>query len=242
LLIFLHCRRTARAWAGGVGLAGALMLVGTIIFKADLAAHVLLASWGMMGVAYLVGWRVAGPRLWRRLTRRFRLSNDAFADLSTLERGGPREYAVRLVRKLERPALALPLATLCLLAPLSLHLVVATLFLHCSVSEFSRWCVVSAVVVGHAHITLLIFSLVHVKRLRAMLDQGQAHRISGVRSGMWALTWTSVVGAIPGGLLYLIPPILVFLTGLLFVPLAFCWAAARAASERQLVESCLRPQ
>ena len=234
-LLNLHARRVARSWAGGAGIVGAALLLATEVIDARFAAHTLLASWLLMGATYLA-LRVGGrPLMELSIGRRLRLSGDVYQDLAMLETGGAAAWGLGRLRRLERPSLALPLVAASLLAPLSLHLLVAVLLLGWTSAEFGRWATISAVLVGHAHVCLLIFSLVHVSRVQASLTRDPAGLGSGSRFGMWALTWVATAAAVPGAVLFFVPPFLVFLTGLAFVPAAFHWASSRAATERQLI-------
>ena len=182
--------------------------------------------------------RRLGPAIRDRLlARAFQLTGNVFDDLSNLEAGGPRKVGLALLERLEQPSMALPLAALSLLGPLSLHLVVALVFFNSSSPQFGSWAALSLVLVGHAHLAMLVFAIVHIHRLRTELDLDIGSSPSGARRGIWAAIWAAAAAAVPGALLFFIPPVLVLLTGLAFAPLVFHWAARRGQSERQLIES-----
>ncbi len=129
--------------------------------------------------------RRLGPAIRDRLlARAFQLTGNVFDDLSNLEAGGPRKVGLALLERLEQPSMALPLAALSLLGPLSLHLVVALVFFNSSSPQFGSWAALSLVLVGHAHLAMLVFAIVHIHRLRTELDLDIGSSPSGARRGI----------------------------------------------------------
>jgi len=195
----------------------------------------LAAAWLLMGTAYLTsGW------IGRRRLRRYEKAlledreDDVFGHLATIEAGSPLERVLSRSHRLEVLGFALPMVALTLLTPLFVHLVIGTTVLGVNIYQFSAWVLISLLLVGHAHLTLLILSVMHVLRIRDELNRGGS--VAGASRGFWALLWTVAASSIPGAVLLCIPPILVALTGLLFVPWMFHWVGQRAVLERQILE------
>ncbi|PIE17398.1 MAG: hypothetical protein CSA65_09050 [Proteobacteria bacterium] len=231
-LIRVYARRVARIWGASFGLAGLLAMVFHFLVTMNERALSLyiVGAWLAMGVAYLAV-RLLAPTLLRwRLRRAYATSGDIFFDLGRLEDQTPRDFALATAHRYERLGFQLPLVALALLAPLSIHLGVALAFLGLSISGFGTWILTSAALVGHAHLTLALFAVFHVVRVQRELDTGT--RVTGASRGLIALLWTVGASAIPGVVLLCVPPLLVALTGLLFVPWAFHWVGAAAQAER----------
>jgi hypothetical protein len=226
----VYTYRQARIWASVTGIAGFLLLVFDVLGGPRYSTHILLLTWLGVGVVYLLALGAARFHLQRVVSRAGRSTGDVFRDLAWLEAGGAtREIAIR-THRLERVSLALPLALLSLLAPLTLHFLFSLVFLETDLQAFGGWIVISLVIVGHAHVTLLVLAVLHVLRLRRELDRGLP--VAGASRGFKALLWTTLASTMPGLFLLCIPPPLVFVTGVVFVPWAFAWAAHRAHVER----------
>ena len=60
---------------------------------------------------------------------------------------------------------------------------------------------------------------------------------SPAKDGWYALKITALAGMVPGLLLILIPPLLIGLTGLLFIPLSFYAMSLAIARERNAVDA-----
>jgi hypothetical protein len=207
-----------------------------VVREARHATPILLLTWVAMALALLVGLGVAWLRL-RRATRRCSApSGDVFLDLARLEIGAATRMALSRSHRLERASLALPLCAFSLLAPLTLHLLFGVIFLEPTFRQFDNWIAISLMLVGHAHLTLMILAVLHVVHLGRELDWGLP--VGGAPRGLRALAWTTLASAVPGIFLLAIPPLLVFVTGLAFVPWAFAWASRRARLERQRLEDC----
>jgi len=230
----LYAVRQARIFAGVTGIAGFLALVTEILASGERTSVMLVGTWLAMGLAFGVGRVLGGRRLRRALRRILVSSEDPFIDLARLDGGGPLEVAVRRIHRLETASFALPMAAFTLLTPLFVHLVVGAGLLGVGLKNFNAWVLISLLLVGHAHLTLLILSVMHVLRIRSELDRGVS--VVGASRGFWALLWTVAASSIPGAVLLCIPPILVALTGLLFVPWMFHWVGTRARQERFLLE------
>jgi hypothetical protein len=234
-LLELHSNRVARIWAGAAGLVGFVALIFSVLLGSRFAGFFLLGTWAAMGLVYLVVGAVMRRRL-GILSRQMRsIGDDPMADVARLERGGPVEHVLRATHRLEAASFMLPLIAYTLLTPLFAHLLIGSALLGVSVHSFNAWVLISLLLVGHAHVTLLILCIMHVLRVRSELDRGVA--VQGATRGFWALLWTVAASSIPGAVLLCIPPMLVALTGLLFVPWMFHWASRRAQRERAILEA-----
>jgi hypothetical protein len=233
-LVRLYSLRQARVWAGGVGIAGFVALLAEVFTGLGLSTWVLLGSWGAMALAFVVALLVARRRIVLRAERHGTPSEDVFRDLSRLASGSSAQAATQEAHRIEVRSFLLPAVALTLLLPLTLHLIAGCALFAVAVVRFNAWILISLLLVGHAHITLIILAVMHVLRVRSELDRGAP--VGGVSCGFWALLWTVTASTIPGALLLCIPPILVALTGLLFIPWMFHWISRRARAERQLLE------
>lgn len=227
-----HGRRVARIAAGVTGVAGAAILAGTT--AASVAhAHVeqgtltaiLLGTWPIVGLAYLAGrvdWRRRAEEPIARVTR----GRDLHAEIARLEQEVPVALERERARRLERASVALPLVAAALLGPLTLHAIVYVLVCRAWLWSFDGWIALSLAIVGHAHLVLAWMSHRFAKGVSAATWRKDAWRAYG---------YTVLASAIPGLVLFLIPPILTAITGLLVIPLAFRTAAVAVEAERRLL-------
>lgn len=234
-VVRIHGARLGRAAAGGAGILAFGVMVVDLALGGRHSSVLLAAAWLLMGGTYLVGAAVGRAKL-RRLERALLATgeDDVFGHLAEIEAATPVERALRLTHRLEVAGFALPMVALTLLTPLFVHLVIGTTLLGVNIYQFNAWVLISLLLVGHAHLTLLILSVMHVLRIRDELNRGGS--VAGASRGFWALLWTVAASSIPGAVLLCIPPILVALTGLLFVPWMFHWVGQRAVVERQVLE------
>jgi hypothetical protein len=246
-------RRMGRAWGGTVALA-----VGIAAFVAGLSslptshpaddalrslATLLLFAAPVAGlVARTCGRLFARAWLASTLDAPPRLTGDVVADLARIEAADPLRASREIAMRWERASVALPLAATAMLAPLTLHgLVYGVLcapsgsLSASSASDFGTWIALSALIVGHAHLAVLIGSVRWAHRLRATptaaLGQG-LHK-------PWGMTLLVAIGVacIPGIVLLGIPPVLVAVTGIAFLPATFGLAARTIVSERFALEA-----
>jgi hypothetical protein len=205
------------------------------------ATHVLLYGW-LFGLALAWVTRPIARLVLAPIVRRDRFvpTGHAAVDLARLEAADPLRRAVRLAMSWERGSAALPLVAASLLAPLSLHWLAGSALsamggdsLHAS--DYGQWIGISVVIVGHAHLVLAIFCTIWAFRLRGL---GTDEIRSGVRRG-WAsaLGWTTAASCIPGLVLVAIPPLLVVLTGIVFIPAMFHVMARIIVRERLALET-----
>jgi hypothetical protein len=200
----LYRARLARAVAGGtLILTAAAMIAASIAVQAGPA--VMVAGWLLSGALLLAG------RYWPT----------------------PRSDIAQASARLSPWSLRLPLIGLSLLTPLTLHGIIALLIGVSNMREFSQWIVISAVVVGQAHLTL------------AWLASRDAGRMTGHlyptdwKPMAWSALWkTSLAACIPSVVLLAVPPLLTFITGAAFVPVMY-WAALRVTAWERACEEWL---
>jgi hypothetical protein len=234
----IHAARIARAMAGGVGLVGTAT-VGVLALteaRAELTYTLVGSSVAALVTYTLVRFVFMLGALGRKDVRPPRLTGHLNTDLSQLESSDPLRSLVEQLSRLELSNLevwstALPLAALSMLMPLTLHFGFIKLTSSESAESFATWIRVSLVVVGHAHLALMIMAIRFAKKLRrATLDE--LTRMSVHRE--WARAWGITIGVacVPSILLLAIPPILVAVTGIAFIPLMFILVHKRLVAER----------
>lgn len=249
----VYARRVARAVAGGLAsLGGAAVLLGGGL------SCIAGGSWGKLGaqetggtlVALLGGSVLVGAlallpaRLLARrafdssISKALSLSGSVRIDLVRVERAQPRRIARDLVQRHEALSASLPLVAAALLAPLGIHLLIwffATGGLAAThLGAFDTWIALTAPIAGLAHLVLAGLGARFGLRLR---ERSTAElRIKPSRDGWIALAITAFAGMIPGALLVLIPPVLIGLTGLAFIPYSFYRMNRAVLREREIVD------
>jgi hypothetical protein len=243
-------RRVGRAVAGGVGVVMALAsfafaLLGYSRVDADGAHPDRITSTGLLFLAWPVALAVgAMARLLARpllsVGGRVLLSGNPSVDLARLEATDPLREACDIAMSWERKSVALPLAAVSLLAPLSIHGILWAAFSHAEraasgMDDFGSWIALSVVIVGHAHLALLACAVHWTYKLRSA-PTNELRRGLGRAWGK-ALLVSAGIACLPGVVLLAIPPILVVGTGLVFVPVMYHWAARTLERERLALES-----
>jgi hypothetical protein len=229
----IHSRRTGRIWAGVTGVAGMSAIALTALCTAlsgaayrdsDTLTHLLWISWPAMGAAYVMG------RIWseRGTTRRraaLRETDDASADLARAEAEEPLDDAFDRADALEVRSVRLPLIALALLMPLTLHSLLV------GGRGFDMWIMLSLLIVGHAHLVLAWLGARFAKEAREMsIADVETER----SKAQWAaFGYTVLASALPGAILYLIPPALTAVTALCVAPVMFNLASHWITSERR---------
>ena len=214
--------RVSRIVGGVAGLCGAAaMCFFAATTTDDSATHALL--FGMIALA--VSWAasraflVVGDRF-GRIRAEPELTGDLDRDLKLLDESDLRQDARALEEradKLETASIALPIAGLTFLLPLFLHWLFAVLLMNETTRAYSEWIRISLVIVGHAHIALAVLGYVFARKLhRSTISVIQNLRVHREWARMWLITIG--VSCLPGIVLILVPPILVALTGLAFIP------------------------
>jgi hypothetical protein len=237
----VRAARIARLAGGTVALIGGIAFAPASVLDHGYGTTILLASsvlgvvvWGITRLGLAAGLRLrsqkpateALPVLTGRLDD----------DLRALDACDPRVNAVFRPSGLERWSLALPLAATSLLAPLTLH------FLFYSVVapepfatnlNFDAWIGISAIVVGHAHLALVAMCVRFARKLAAASHQ-ELDELRAFPSWGQALLVAMGTAAMPGILLWAIPPVLAAVTGVVFVPAMFILARRRALADRMV--------
>lgn len=242
-------RRVGRAIGGAVGVAlgGAAFVVAAGAFLFDYTAQgpmraaattLLLGAWPLALMAGLCGRWTARALL--SLSSRTTMTGDPAADLAALQSRDPLRDTCSVARRWERRSAALPVAAVSLIAPLSLHWIVWSLLgmPHIglqSADDFGQSIGISAVLVGHAHIALLVAAVRWTGKLRALPTPYL--RVDLSRAWGLALGVAVGVACLPGVVLLGIPPILVAVTGLFFVPVMFHLTARTIERERVALEA-----
>jgi hypothetical protein len=233
-------RRQARIAAGmTLAVAGATLLWSPDIAwlagadMLDTSTPLLLiaaipGAWLLAALVGLIVYAASGHRLLRDYAA-FAVSDDAAADLQRLMRLPAPESLVEHAAALERRSVAWPLTGLALATPMLLHFCASPFF--GGPNGFLGWLALSGVIAGPAHLALVWCSRRYARRIGWVpLD-----RLRG--SGLAALGITTLVSAVPFAALFLIPPLIVFLTGLVFVPVSFAGFARLVESERHALRS-----
>ena len=243
-------RRLGRAVGGAVGVAFgvAAFLAGLATFwnHDSPASHamqvgsteLLLIAWPLALAAGAAARWVARALLARRA--RVAMSGEPALDLRALEAADPLRDACDRAMAWERASAALPLAALSLLAPLTLHGVVWAGLAHgeslsSAMQDFGAWIGLSAILVGHAHLALLICAVRWAFKLRTR-ETAELH-VGVHRAWGKALAISGATACLPGLVLLAVPPLLVVATGLLFVPLMYVCTARTLTRERIALEA-----
>ena len=234
-LLHLLGARRARAGAGAVGVFGFVVMGAAAVLGDGYSSDALCGTWAAMAAVYWATRRWSHWSVCREGRRLLTRTPRVYEDLDQLDSGGVRGMIRRQAMRLEKRSFVLPVVAVSLLGPLTLHYIIGASLLDVGEEGFSHWVLLSLILVGHAHITLLIFSVTHVSRVRRELEDGISR--CGVTRGLGALLWTATASAIPGALFLFIPPVLVALTGLVFVPWMFLWVTHRAGVERRLLKA-----
>lgn len=243
----LYRRRVARSLAGQVALGGTIPVLVTAAapylpglgdLRPGAVTAALLAPCAVSACAYLAGLRLADARLRRALSLEVQRSGDVHADRARLEAAAPDARVRGMVDAEERRSVALPLAGLVVLAPLLLHLVVYRLLGWSSWSvtwselfdRFDGWIRISVAIVGHVHAVAAYLAFRYARTLRQTSTRDLAD--DPPPGGLRALGYAVLASAIPGVAFFLLPTLVVALTGAFVMP-AFALARDRLLQERR---------
>jgi hypothetical protein len=233
----VYARRVGRIAAGWIAICGAVLLVAFSIWRYVEGAAtnitltpILVGSVVIAPIAYALGWAVG--RIAIRFQRKdLELTGNAIVDLAQLDHDNRRSAITRHVSRLERASVAAPLAGWALLTPLTLHFLVAFTQAEswaACVSSFDGWILASLVLTGFAHLTLVFLGWRYADKLRAW-----DHEREDAPNGPWsAWGWTILASCVPGIIALGIPPVIVALTGVLFIPATFTFMRWRVTQER----------
>lgn len=230
----IYRRRFARSFGavGGIlGLCITLLEAGTSALASSydetVTAALFCLALLMVPVAYALG-RVLAPWFERRALRRAYAGNDdPVAALEALRHATGETITAQVAQRWELASLSLPLVAAALLGPLTLH---APFFLGATrpAHEFGQWILLSAMIVGHAHLAFAHFAHRYARKLTSGQPLGTEPALK---------TWgkTILVSAIPGILLMGIPPIITAVTGIFVVAPMFYWVRRTFQRERALL-------
>lgn len=241
----IHARRAARSafgWTAIVGFVavGAVAGLNVVIAPAHLpTTFALLGALGLSLVAYGIAYQVALFGFDRKVLATFDAAEDPLSRLARIEAAVIGETAARIVARSEPSSLWLPLAGVGLLVPLHLHLAYHLLtkgfsFSSRVVEGFDWWIGASLILVGFAHL-VLAFQGFRFASKASQMSTVQLEAKAPV-SGWAALGWTVLGSLLPGVIAIGIPPVLVFVTGILFIPYMFGTMHRRLVAERHVLE------
>ena len=217
--------RTGRICAGLTGIVGAVLmalaalggrggLFRPALFEVPPSAFLFL-SWPAMGAAYAIGSFAARRRVDRLATPPG--THDIHAAVAWLERARPVPALRWQAAGYERQSVALPLIAYALLTPLTLHSPVC--LATGGLGALDSWIRVSLVIVGHAH---LVLAFLYWWAARWVSNSPTQAIVFERSRKEWSIFgFTVLASALPGAVLFLIPPILTTVTALLFHPLFF---------------------
>jgi hypothetical protein len=242
-------RRIGRAAGGFIAtvVGGSALLVGLASWLSSgteetyahtVASVLLVAAWPAGIVAALVARAVARGILSGWAEEPVRLTGDLAKDLARLDADEPLAAMRRTAERWERPAAAWPIAALSLVTPLTIHLLVdwiPNMGRDVLLQDFGTWIAISVVLVGHSHLAVLVGA---VRWARSLRERPTELLTTGLTRS-WGLTLLVAVGlaCLPGIVLLGIPPILVALTGLLFIPAMYLVTARCIQRERFALEA-----
>jgi hypothetical protein len=229
-LVQVFAARAGRVAFGVVLLAGAVAVLAALDEPYDASPRLLVT----VPFALLLGAVVQCAALWLGpwlSTRQRALGGGPSVPVAGLSSPPEAGLLHAVAGRLEGPSYSLPLVGLALVAPLSLH---APLFLLApdeGMSSLHSWITASVFLVGLAHLTLAVMSYRFARRLHRGLV------LAADRESLLALCVTIAAGCVPGVFFAGIPPILVAITGLLFVPASFLAMERRQRRERGLLSA-----
>lgn len=249
-LTHIHARRVARTAAGGVAIAGfAAMVIAFLVSVSGLGrgaaagVHPTLVLAGAITLAvvtYVVARIAAASRFERRVWASFDGGQDELSRLARIEDDSVRRAAARLAGAGEKMSVALPMAGVSLLAPLSSHLVVWSVLGGGDVGSarwlegFDGWIGASLLLVGISHMTLAYLCGRFADKVGASSLVALSH--STPMSGWAAFGWTVLASCVPGIIALAIPPMLVAATGIAFIPYMFRFMHGRVVDERTALD------
>lgn len=247
-LTHIHARRVARTAAGGVAIAGFAAMVLAVVINTvwgEPDRHgvhptlVLAGAVTLSVVTYLVARAAAASRFERRVRASFDGGQDELSRLARIEDDSVRRAAARLAGAGEKTSVALPMAGVSLLAPLSIHLVVWSVFGDDVGSErwldgFDWWIGASLLLVAIAHLTLACLCGRFADKVGA--SSLVALSRSTPMSGWAAFGWTVLASCLPGIVALAIPPLIVAATGIVFIPYMFRFMHGRVVDERTALD------
>ncbi len=246
-------RRIGRAWGGGVALllsiASFLVALAALPASGDVALVPHAWATRLLVAALPVGLLVsrfvallALPHLEAKLAAPPELTGDIVADLSRIGAASPAREGRAEAAGWERASVALPMAAFSMTAPLLIHLAVwlslsapsGALGEHPG-ADFGEWISWSAALVGHAHLAVLVGSV----RWAMGLPSCRTTELGRDLYKHWGgtLLVATLLACLPGIIALGLPPLLVGMTGLAFMPALYALMARRVAGERATLDA-----
>ncbi len=234
--------RIARIVAGLVGILGAVLMVIAAIADDDQTPTFVLLT-GVVGAlaTYLTSRTGLGLATWLRTRlakQELALTGELEADLARIDASDPTHELHGLERKLARveaASVAVPLSAITLLAPLMLHFLFVALTDWRGMHSYASWIRISIVIVGHAHLALALMCVLFARKLRrSSLDQLRTMKIHREWLRAWGIT--IAVACVPGIVMLLVPPVLVAVTAITFVPAMFITFHRHLLAERSALD------
>lgn len=246
----IYARRVARTAAGATMLvivvplfvAAYVIFVRVLFHRPTMGlcdgalTALLLAAWPASAFAYAIGRATAAARAKTIVDGPTLRTGRASVDLARLRDHDPARRLVALTMRRERSSIALPLMALSFAMPLTLHLAFSLALNITSIDKvfgangFDAWILLSVAIVGHAHVALAVCAFRYATGLVAT----DSEFLSVRKHDGWLRAWgvTALAAALPGVVLIAIPPILVLVTGIVFIPPAWLVMRSRIAKER----------
>lgn len=223
----LYARRIGRV-AAGIAASSTMVVLALCTFDLQVQLTPLIgAGWVLATAALFMGRFLGGREFDRRLRQAAEPGADPLRDIDRLGRETPERRARDMVSRYERASLGAPLVGLSLLLPLTIHLAVFGMVgAPGGVAAFDLWIRMSAFLVGFAHVALASMAWA----LSGELARGEARSLRYNASNV--IGYTMLAGCVSGVIAIGLPPIIVAVTALLFVPLIFAWATGAARRER----------
>ncbi|MEZ4447354.1 MAG: hypothetical protein R3B72_50225 [Polyangiaceae bacterium] len=231
----VYAARVARVAAAVASLVGMAVVVFMLLAPLALGRDVTgdgLATWSLLlslpvaGLCFVIA-RSFGRRLAQRgttpATLLHALGEDRFWDAppSILDLLRAR------LQRIEGLSLALPLAAIAMAGPLTIHaLVWGVAQGGLEAKDFDVWIAMSLAIVGHAHVTFAVLAADHGSKLAKGEAGWSKLKVLGV---------VVLVAAVPGVVLFGLPPVLTAVTGAPLIVLMFRWAKWRLERERAAI-------
>lgn len=264
-LIDVGARQAVRKIAGAAGVLFTLLgLVGFAFFVNDGSDHgrrvfsldpptaAGLLTLGVFAVPALTALLMTSGRALRAMTLRrtlktlFAPTEDVRADVTRLETAS--DLTSLRDRLMERAgsSFALPFSILAVFAPLLLHFVVFAAFSAFAgpnkmanvLETFDQWVIMSLGLMALSYLVLVVRVFGFANRARTVESEHLARVGSGY--GFATLGLTSLAACIPGALLFFIPPVVSFLTGLALLPAMFAGYGVLIRRERLTIEAAFQ--
>ena len=107
-------------------------------------------------------------------------------------------------------------------------------------AQFHKWMTVSVALVGHAHLGLAAHGFRFARAFHRKPSDGLIP-LTLVDSWVGGFAVAVITSAVPGIVLYAIPPVLTLMTGIAFIPLAYFVVHKTAKRERATLKQALNP-